>query len=430
MNRRSFVKGTFAGSLGALYAPTIFSGTAGKSFDTALIGSGWWGMNILREAIASGRCRVTAMCDVDKSILDKAVEEVQQLTGRKPKAYTDYRELIRKEKPRIAIVATPDHWHALPAIEALQTGAHVYLEKPIGHTIDEGKALVAARKNSGALVQVGFHRHISPHNVSGIEFLRSGKAGKIGMVRAFVFNNTRQPGPVTESEPPAGLDWDFWCGPAPMHAYTPAIHPRGFRNYLDFANGLCGDWGVHWFDQILWWTDEKFPRKIYSSGGKVYDNPHYDAPDFQSATFEFESFTATWEHRRFGGSDNEKHSVGTYFYGTEGIFHMGWIDGWTFYPNRKGEQIIHQDHSLNMPDHQNIRELWADFMASIDEGREPVAGIENSHRATNMSLLAMMSMKLGRSLSWDGERETVIGDPEAQALMRRPYRGPWQFPSF
>jgi predicted dehydrogenase len=429
MNRRAFVKGTLAGGLGVWSAPAILSAAAGKSYDTVLIGSGWWGMNILREAMASGRCRVTALCDVDAGTLKVAVDEVEKLTGKKPKAYRDYRELIRKEKPQVAIVATPDHWHALPALEALRSGAHVYLEKPIGHTIEEGKALVEAGKMYGGIVQVGFHRHISPHNVSGMEFLRSGKAGKIHMVRAFVLNETRTPGPVTEEEPPEGLDWDFWCGPAPLRPYTRAIHPRGFRNYLDFANGMCGDWGVHWFDQILWWSEEKHPRRVFSTGGRIYDNPHYDAPDYQVATFEFESFTATWEHRRFAGNESEKHNIGAYFYGTAGVFHMGWLDGWTFYPNKKGDAIIHQDHGLHLPDHQNIRELWADFMDAIDRRREPVAGIENSHYATNMSLLAMISMKLGRSLDWDGQKQMILNDPAAISLMRRPYRAPWQFPA-
>ena len=154
------------------------------------------------------------------------------------KAYADYRELLAKEKPDIVIVATPDHWHALPTIAAVKAGAHVYVEKPIAHTIAEGRAMVKAARAAGRVVQVGTHRRTSPHTIQAREFIRSGKVGQIGMMRCFV--NTGGSGPEKPSPTlpvPAGLDWDAWCGPAPLRPYTTAIHPRGFRQYLDYANG-------------------------------------------------------------------------------------------------------------------------------------------------------------------------------------------------
>jgi predicted dehydrogenase len=173
------------------------------------------------------------MCDVDRNQLDPAAEKVRRLSGHQPAKYQDFRELLAKEKPEIAIVATPDHWHALAAIAAVQAGAHVYVEKPVSHTIQEGRALVRAARANNRVVQVGLHRRVSPHNISAIEFLRSGKAGKIGMVRAFV-HYPGGPGQKTpDSDPPPGLDWDMWCGPAPLRPYNKIIHPRGFRQFLD-----------------------------------------------------------------------------------------------------------------------------------------------------------------------------------------------------
>ncbi len=427
VTRRQFLQTSTAAGL-ALGTP-IFGQPPGRVMSTALIGSGWWGMNILRAALAHGRSRVVALADADANQLDPAVAEVERLTGTRPAGFRDYRELLAQTRPEVVIVATPDHWHALNTIAAIESGAHVYVEKPIGHTIDEGKAMVSAARRHGRVVQVGTHRRVSPHNISAMRFLKEGRAGKVGMIRAFVYYGRDSAGsPPPPQEPPAGLDWDLWCGPAPLRPYSPRIHPRGFRQYLDFANGVLGDWGIHWMDQILWWTEERFPKTVYSTGGLYYVRDGSDAPDAQVATYQFEEFTVVWEHRTYSGHPEQKHQVGCYFFGSEGVLHLGWLDGWTFYPRRKGEPELHEEPKLHEPDQQNIPELWADFMAAIDRQRRPVCDIEIGHRSTNLSLLGMISFKLGRSLRWDGEREVILDDPEANRLMRRPYRSPWQYP--
>lgn len=424
MNRRSFLRHGLAMSA----FPAIHAQTRGK-YRTALIGSGWWGTNILREAIRSGACQVVALCDVDENQLKTALAEVNKLTSDQPKLYRDYRELLAKENIQIAIVATPDHWHPLCTIAAIEAGAHVYVEKPIGHTILEGRAMVNAARAARRVVQVGTHRRVSPHNISAMKFLRSGAVGTIGMVRAFV-HSAGGPGERTpDSEPPPGLDWDFWCGPAPLRPFNKAIHPRGFRQFLDYANGTLGDWGIHWFDQILWWTEEKYPRRVFSTGGRFVRRDASDAPDTQIVLYEFESFRLSWEHRQYAGNNAEKTPLGCYFYGTNGTLHLGWRDGWTFYPAKANEPPVHEDARLNQPDDQNIAESFADFLEAIRTNRRPVSDIETGHLATNMSLLGMISYKLGRSIVWDGERERIVGDPDANALLSRPYRAPWRYPS-
>ncbi len=350
----------------------------------------------------------------------------------KPKTYKDYREMLDTEKPGIVIVATPDHWHALTAIAALKAGAHIYLEKPICHTINEGKAIVKAARETGKTVQVGTHRRASPHNISAQQFLREGKAGEIGMVRAFVHYGGG-PGQKQEpTEPPANLDWNLYCGPAALMPYYKGIHQRGWRNYLNFSNGQLGDWGIHWLDQILWWSNatqgEKAPRRVFSTMARHIKQDQTDLPDTQIATYEFENFTATWEHRLYADNKAEKHNIGCYFYGTNGTFHLGWQDGWTFYPSNGRDPIIHEDAKLNEPDGQNIKELWADFLKAIDTEITPISNLESGHRATTMALLGMLSGKVGRSLNWDGAKEEIIGDEAATKLMSRPYRAPWVYP--
>jgi len=340
IDRRTFLKGTVATGA-ALSFPNVITAARAKTYRTALIGSGWWGMNIATEAARSGRCKMVALCDVDRNQLDPAAEKIQALTGENPKKYNDYRELLQDQKPDIAIVATPDHWHPLCTIAAVKSGAHVYVEKPIGHTITEGRAMVNAARKANRVVQVGTHRRISPHCISGRKFIHEGNAGKIGSVRAFVLYGGGPEKPTPNTPQPEGLDWDMWCGPAPLRPFNKKIHPKGFRQFLDYGNGTLGDWGVHWVDQILWVMQEKWPKTVYATGGRPIKGPPVftdteqttDSPDHLIAAYEFDRFTAHWEHRNFAGNTAEKsENVGCFFYGTKGTFHMGWKNGWTFYP--------------------------------------------------------------------------------------------------
>jgi len=434
--RRSFLKTASTASL-AFGATPLLAAKTDKKYRTALIGSGWWGMNIMREALAAGRSTAVALADPSSDALEVSAEEITDLSGDKPRTYQDYREMFEKEKIDIAIVATPDHWHALTTIAALDAGAHVFVEKPTGHTVVESRAMVNAAKRNGKAVQVGLHRRIGPHHVSGMEFLRSGQVGDIGMVRCFVNYGGGVEKPTPNGKIPKGMDWDLYCGPSAMRPFNRRIHPGGWRNFLDFGNGTIGDWGVHWLDQVLWWTEEKHPRRVFSTGGRpvrgeaVNDGKAQtsDAPDSQAATFEFEGFTCTWENRRFGGHISEKHNVGCYFYGSNGTFHMGWRDGWTFYPSKRGAKEIHADPQFdNVKDGHNMTPLWADFIDAIESGKDPVCEIEASHRSSVLPMLANLSLKVGRSVEWDGEKERILNDPAANKLLSREYRGPWKYP--
>ncbi len=435
--RRTFIRHTTLASV-AFGAVPLLGQKTDKKFRTAIIGSGWWGMNILAEAMASKRVKVVAMCDVDARVLENGAEEVKSANGDEPKQYRDFRELLEKERPEIVIIATPDHWHALLSIAALKVGAHVFVEKPTGHTVNESRAMVKAAKAAGTVVQVGLHRRIGPHHVSAMKFLKSGDVGDVGMVRCFAHSRGDKEVAKPNSAPPEDLDWEMYCGPAPMRPFNSKIHPGGWRNFLDFANGTMGDWGVHWLDQVLWWSGEKGPKKVFCTGGRDIAGPAVlndkeqttDAPDHQLAVFEFEKFTATWEHRKFADNNNEKHKVGAYFYGTKGVLHIGWKDGWTFYPANAKDPVRHEDSQLQEPDGDghNIGALWADFIAAIDGKRDPVAHIEAAHRSSTMPLLGMISWRVGRSIAWDAEKEQVIGDDEANKLLSRKYRGPWEYP--
>src|SRR4051794_17739094 len=267
MNRRGFLKNSIAVSLALGTAPYVVAQQPARKFRTALIGSGWWGKNVLKEAMASERCQVTALCDVSTSILEVAGDQVNDLSGEKPKLFGDHREMLEKAKPEVVIIATPDHWHALQTIDAVKAGAHVYVEKPTGHTVNESRAMLKAAQDCGRVVQVGLHRRVGPHHVNGMKFLKSGAVGEVGMVRLFADSGGGRERPDANSEPPEGMHWNLWCGPAPLRPFNTKIHPGGWRNFLDYANGTIGDWGVHWLDHVLWWNEGKYPTRIFCTGG-------------------------------------------------------------------------------------------------------------------------------------------------------------------
>lgn len=442
INRRDFIRAAGASAL-ALGAPHIL-GAQGrdKKYKTAIIGSGWWGKVIGEMAMQSGTVDITSVCDVDQEMIDSAMQLVNEKSGLTPKRYRDFRELLSKEKPEICIVATPDHWHPLIAIAAVEAGAHVYVEKPVGHTILEGRAMVKAARAADRVMQVGTHRRVTPHGISAHKFVKEGKLGKIGMVRAFVAGaaGAGQPEPpAPNQDPPATLDWDMWCGPGPLVPYNPAYHPKKWRQFLKFANGQIGDW-VHWTDQIQWILgDDRHPKSVSAVGGIFLREPTPesappnttvpDAPDTLDVHWDFGDCVATWEHRQYAGNDQEKAKIGCYFFGANGVLHVGWAEGWTFYPAKKGEKEIHEEPQLHKPGAQNVPELWMDFIGAIREKKRPTCDIEIGHHSTVLSLLGMLSWKLGRSVKWDGDKEECPGDAEANALLRREYRKPWEYPA-
>ena len=431
LSRRDFVASSgLAATVAAFPSPRVMGAEKDKKFRTALIGCGWWGGNIMNAALNSGEIELVALCDVDRRQIDKKLELLKE-KNITPQTFGDYREMLEKIKPDIVINATPDHWHALTTIAACQAGAHVYVEKPISHTVNEGLAMVKVARETERTVQVGLHRRTAPHHISAMEFLKSGKLGKVGTVKAFINYPWTSGKPTPDAPIPEGLDWDFFCGPSPLVPYNPRMHPGGYRNFLAFSNGQISDWGTHWIDQLLWWSgDVLHPKAVASIGGKLIFEDNSTIPDTQHVVYKFDDFDFVWEHRHYAGNPHENHNVGLYFYGTNGVLHLGWLDGWSFYPkgNVKGTATEHVESVLDQPDHQNIANLWTDFIDAIRTKRRPICDIERGHRATVMALLAMLSLKLGRGIVWDGENQTIPNDPEACKLLSREYRAPWKYP--
>jgi predicted dehydrogenase len=426
IGRRGFLKSAASSSLGLTgWSRQIVTGS--PKYRVGLIGCGWWGMVNVHHLMATNKANVVALCDVDQNHLQLATREIEKMQGQTPRGFGDFRKMLEGEKLDIVVIATPDHWHALTTIAACEAGCDIYLEKPISHTVKEGRAMVDAARKHQRVVQVGMHRRSGVHYNSALEFLKAGSLGDVGMVRAYVHYII--PGQnLEDSNPPEGFDYDFWCGPSPIPPFNRMRFHGSWRHYRDYGNGQLGDWGVHWFDLMRMAMGVKYPKAVSSSGGIFVQKNTFDTPDTQVAIYDFDRFTAVWEHRTYDMDPSARSNVGLLFYGSRGILHIGWLDGWTFYPHERGKSSQHVSPVFSTPDAENVKEHMANFLSCVATRQLPAADILEGHYSTSLCLLGMVSLKLGRKIKWDGEKELILEDEEANRLLSRQYRAPWKYP--
>lgn len=409
-----------------------------------LIGSGWYGKCDLLRLIQVSPVEVVSICDPDKKMLAEAAELIasRQVSGRKPRTYGDYRELLKEKDLDIVIVGTPDHWHALPMIEAVEAGADVFVQKPISVDVVEGQAMVAAARKHGRVVQVGTQRRSTPHLIEARDrIIREGKLGKIGLVEIYCYYHMRARGNPPDTKPPEYLDYEMWTGPAPMRPYNQLVHPRRWRAFMEYGNGILGDMCIHMLDMVRWMLELGWPHQISSTGGILVDhNSKANITDTQTAMFEFEDFPIVWQHRSWGAAPDPKYPWGATIYGDKGTLKLS-VHSYDFIP-RQGGDPIHADVTFELDEYPEdktekdlekhvapaIRGHMKDFLAAIESRGKPVADIEEGHISTASCILANRSLELGRSLTWDAEKEVVVDDEEANRLLSRPYRAPWKHP--
>ena len=350
--------------------------------------------------------------------------------------------MLKPKDLDIVIIGTPDHWHALPTIAAVEAGADVYVQKPISVDVAEGQAMVAAARKHGRVVQVGTQRRSTPHLIEARDrIVREGKLGKVGLVEIYCYYHLRATANPPDTNPPDGLDWNLWTGPAPMRPYNALVHPRGWRAFTEYGNGILGDTGIHMLDMARWMLGLGWPRRISSTGG-IFIDPASKAniPDTQTATFDFGDLSIVWQHRSWGHPIDPKYLWGATFYGDKGTLKAG-VYSYDFTPLGSGTPI-HRDVAYELDQYPEdrtekdlekhvapaIRGHMKDFLAAIASRGRPVADIEEGHISTASCILANMSMQLGRTLTWDAKAGRVVADDEANRMLTRPYRAPWIHP--
>jgi predicted dehydrogenase len=442
MRRRDFLR---SGSVAALGLTSL--GRRGRAFaDTplrvGLIGCGWYGKSALFRLLQVAPVEVVSLCDVDRAQLEDAAQTVatRQVSKARPRLYGDYRKMLAERDLELVFVSTPDHWHALPMIAAVEAGADVYVEKPISVDVVEGQAMLAAARKHGRVVQVGLQRRSTPHLVEARnQIVKAGKLGRIGQVEIYSYYPTRRGSPKLVP-PPATLDWEFWSGPAPLLPYNDVVHPRGWRSFMAYGNGMMGDLGVHMLDMVRWMLGLGMPRRISSAGGRIIDpGAGFDISDTQTAVFDYGDLQVIWNHRAWGKPPDPRFPWAATIFGDQGSLKAG-VMGYEFTP-LEGEPLYREvRYELDQyPDDRTEKELekhvapalrahMKNLLACRETREHPVSDIEQGYISSASCILANLSLRLGRTLEWDHEKGQVVGDEEANRLLRRPYRAPWVHP--
>ena len=447
MNRREFLQaGSAAAGLALSATERLVAGiTSREAKRVGLIGCGWYGKCDLIRLIQVAPVEVVSLCDVDKKMLVEAAGIIgnRQASKKTPRTYGDYREMLKEKDLDIVLIATPDHWHALPMIAAAEAGADIYVQKPISVDVTEGQAMLAAARKNQRVVQVGTQRRSTPHLIEARDqVIRAGKLGKVGLVEVYCYyhmrNNTNPP----DTNPPENLDWEMWTGPAPVRPYNKIVHPRGWRAFMEYGNGIMGDMCIHMFDMARWMLELGWPKRISSAGGILINKgSKANIADTQTATFDFGDLDVVWQHRTWGDAPDPKYPWGATFYGEKGTLKAS-VMGYDFTPHGDGKPIHREvkyefeefpedktEKDLEQHVAPAIRGHMKDLLEAIGSRGRPVADIEEGYISTTSCILANLAMQLGRTLTWDAKPGLVVGDDEANRLLSRPYRSPWVHPA-
>ena len=411
-----------------------------------LIGTGWYGKSDLWRLIQVAPVEVVALCDPDKQMLAGAVEiaRQRQKSKRAPRTYADYREMLRQEQFDLVLVGSPDHWHALHAIAAIEAGADVYLQKTICVDVLEGEAILEAARRHKRVVQIVTQRKSTPHLIQAKQrVIDAGLLGRIAHVELCCYYSMRANGNPPVAPVPDFLDYELWTGPAPLRPYDGIPHKRWWRTFMEYGNGIMGDMCVHMLDTAQWMLGLGWPKRVSSTGGiYVQKDGKSNISDTQTAVFEFEGLNAVWQHRTWGLPPDPDYPWALFIYGEKGVLKASTRRA-DFIPNDKKtkpisfecvyereqfpEDVTEKDIELNAA--PATRRHMLDFLAAVEKRSRPVADVELGHISTASCILANVAMKLGRPLRYDPAKREVIGDREATQLLARAYRAPWKRPA-
>jgi predicted dehydrogenase len=437
MDRREFL------AFAAAAAASPIRATVETPLRVGLIGSGWYGMvnarNLLFATAGNAKVEFVGIADPNELHRTRAAEEIagKQSSKQRPETFRLHGDMLAKVKPNVVIVGSPDHWHALHTIDAVNAGADVYCEKPTCHSIGEGQAMVAAAAKAKAVVQIGTQRRSTPHVVRAKKFIESGGLGKVGVVKACCYYHMRNRGTQPNANPPATLDYDLWTGPAPLRPFNPIVASRGWRAFNEYGNGIVGDMFVHMLDTARFLLGFGWPTRVSSSGGIFVDKKsNANITDTQTVTLDYPDLTVTWEHRTYGPPDDPKYPWAVFLYGEKGVVKLD-VFKWEFVPHGGGKAISEQaDQDPKRADKDQDASItpggighMANFLDCVASRKAPVANLAEGHISTTACLLGTIALNVGRTLQWDAKSETIVGDEPATKLMRRDYRGPWHYPT-
>ncbi len=431
--RRSFLKNSAltASGLGMAGAVpgTAFGFPANEKINVGVIGCNGMGFSDLTAFLKNPEVECIALADIDERVLNRRAADVEKIRGKKPaNLYKDWRKLIDNKDIDVVIVGTPDHWHCLTMISACEAGKDVYCEKPLGRTIEECNLMVKAAEKYKRVVQVGQWQRSDPHWLKAVDFIRSGKLGKIRLVRVFSYQGWCPSIPVLPDEPvPQGVDYDMWLGPSPNRPFNRNRFHFTFRWFWDYAGGLMTDWGVHLLDFALFGMDVTTPKSVMAMGGK-YGYPHdaCETPDSLQTLYEFDGFNVMWDHAigiNDGGYGRE-HGLG--FVGENGTLVVD-RGGWEVIPEIVTKKVRMEAVPLQKGTGEGLNNHVRNFLDCI-KSRNPNtnASVQIGAHIAKFSSLGNIAYRTGKKLVWDGTRFT--NDQDANNYLMPDYRGPWKLP--
>ena len=412
--RRTFLLGGAA----ALARP--LAGAADR-INMGFIGVGGMGTGRLRQFLEQPDVNVAAVCDLDDDHLSRAVELVAKSRGTNPASIHDYRKLLERKDVDAVVIATPDHWHALPTLTAYQAGKDAFTEKPLCHSLNEGRAMVAAARKHNRITQLGNHIHNDyPNYRRVVEIVRSGMLGDVRRVYCWIRSAGKGIGSPPDGPVPKGLDYEFWLGPAPRRPYNPNRSHHTFRYFWDYSGGVFIDFWCHIKDLAYWALDLKAPKSVAAAGSRYLDD-NAETPNTMELVYEYPGLVLSWNVSPQGQPGFEQHSIGCVFQGSKGTLFADYETHELYVGGKRVTDFERPPRSIpDSPGH--IRE----FLDSIRSRRPTSCNVEYAYRLTKGGLLGNIAYRTGRRVYWDDARETITGDAKAQALTVRHYRKPWR----
>jgi predicted dehydrogenase len=366
---------------------------------------------------------IAAICDVDQNHREKAAAEVLRVQGRQPDTYLDFRRLLDREDIDAVAIVTPDHWHAIPMIQACQAGKDVFVEKPLSYSVKEGSAMVKAAFSNKRVTQMGNHIHNDlPNYRRVVELVQSGILGRISRVNCWKTSYTKGRGNPPDGDPPPGLDYDFWLGPAPTRPYNPLRSHGTFRHFWDYSGGTFIDFWCHITDVAYWALDLEAPRGVSASGGRFFVKDATETPDVMEAVLEFPelTFVYTFHPNPLPGFEYMG-NIGCVFQGTEATLVTNYERHEVLVDGKKVPDFPRPEQSIpDSPGH--LRE----FLDAIKTRAQTTCNVGYGHRLTSAGLLANIAYRTGEKIYWNDRLETIAGSPNAARLLARTYRKPWQ----
>jgi predicted dehydrogenase len=445
-SRRAFVQSAAATVASAVGARAL---GANERIGVGFIGYGLIGKRHVIDFKEQPDVNVVAVADVHKGRLDEAVG----LVGGTVKGFRDFRRLLDNKDVNAVVISTPDHWHALMTMMACAAGKDVYVEKPLTLFPNEGRWMIDVARRHRRVVQVGTQQRSGPHYQRAKDLIQAGHIGKITSVRMQAFRNIGPGyGSPADREPPTELDWDLFLGPAPARKYNPNRAIYHFRWFWDYSGGQMTNLGAHSLDIVDWYLGglgEKWPRAVCSFGGRFALQDNGETPDTQDALFEFPGFTAIWSHRE--ACRGQPSAAPLEFFGTKGSLAIG-RSGFLVTPDSKippantvaqfdgahpvGGPVRVKDYDPPQYWTEAIKDESGDsrdqfkrhvrnFLDCIKSRKQPLADLDSGHRVATICHLANISLRSGRKIAWDAQKEAIAGDPEAAKMLLRPYRAPW-----